>query len=48
MAQFSSLSGISEMNDTLKSIADQIGAQTELLTDIKAATAAPTPTTSSI
>lgn len=48
MAQFSSLSGISEMNDTLKSIADQIGAQTELLTDIKAATAAPTPTTPSI
>ena len=41
MAQFSSLAGISEMNDTLRAIADQIGAQTALLTDIRAATAAP-------
>jgi flagellar basal-body rod modification protein FlgD len=40
MAQFSSLAGISEMNDTLRAIADQIGAQTALLTDIRAATAA--------
>ncbi|RST31547.1 flagellar hook capping protein [Sphingomonas ginkgonis] len=46
MAQFSSLSGISQMNDTLKSIADQIGAQTKLLTDIKAATPASTSTSS--
>jgi len=48
MAQFSSLSGISEMNSTLKSIADQIGAQTALLTDIKAATATATPTPTTI
>lgn len=39
MAQFSSVAGISEMNTSLKSIADQISAQTQLLTDIKAATA---------
>jgi flagellar basal-body rod modification protein FlgD len=37
MAQFSSVAGISEMNVSLKSIADQIAAQTALLTDIKAA-----------
>lgn len=37
MAQFSSVAGISEMNVSLKSIAEQIGAQTELLADIKAA-----------
>jgi flagellar basal-body rod modification protein FlgD len=36
MAQFSSLSGINQMNGTLSSIADQIRAQTELLTEIKA------------
>jgi flagellar basal-body rod modification protein FlgD len=47
MAQFSSLAGIGEMNGTLKAIADQIGAQTALLTDIRAATAA-TPSTTSI
>ena len=38
MAQFSSVAGISEMNVSLKSIADQIAAQTALLTDIRAAT----------
>ena len=45
MAQFSSLAGISQMNDTLTSIADQIKAQTALLTDIKGTTPAPTPPT---
>lgn len=38
MAQFSSVAGISEMNTSLKSISDQISAQTELLASIKAAT----------
>ena len=47
MAQFSSLAGISETNTTLKSIADQLGAQTALLKDIKAAQIAATPTTQS-
>lgn len=37
MAQFSSVAGISEMNVSLKSIANQISAQTALLADIKAA-----------
>jgi flagellar basal-body rod modification protein FlgD len=37
MAQFSSVTGISEMNVSLRSIADQISAQTALLADIKAA-----------
>jgi flagellar basal-body rod modification protein FlgD len=37
MAQFSSVAGISEMNVSLKSIAEQISAQTVLLADIKAA-----------
>jgi len=46
MAQFSSLAGISQMNDTLTSIADQIKAQTALLTEIKAASAAAPSTTS--
>lgn len=41
MAQFSSVAGISEMNVSLKSIADQISAQTALLADIKAATGNP-------
>lgn len=41
MAQFSSVSGISEMNVSLKGIGDQIAAQTALLQDIKAASAAP-------
>jgi flagellar basal-body rod modification protein FlgD len=39
MAQFSSVAGISEMNVSLKGIADQIAAQTALLADIRAATA---------
>jgi flagellar basal-body rod modification protein FlgD len=38
MAQFSSVAGISEMNGSLKAIADQLSAQTDLLADIKAAT----------
>jgi flagellar basal-body rod modification protein FlgD len=38
MAQFSSVAGISEMNVSLKSIGDQIAAQTKLLSDIRAAT----------
>jgi flagellar basal-body rod modification protein FlgD len=37
MAQFSSVAGISEMNISLRGIADQISAQTALLADIKAA-----------
>lgn len=37
MAQFSSVAGISEMNVALKSISAQIGEQTALLADIKAA-----------
>ncbi len=37
MAQFSSVAGISEMNVSLRSIAEQISAQTALLADIKAA-----------
>jgi flagellar basal-body rod modification protein FlgD len=46
MAQFSSVSGISEMNISLRSIGDQIAAQTALLKDIKTATSAPaTPAT---
>ncbi|WP_422059265.1 flagellar hook assembly protein FlgD [Sphingopyxis sp.] len=47
MAQFSSLAGVSETNTVLKSISDQLAAQTALLKDIKAAqTPAPqtTPT----
>lgn len=46
MAQFSSLSGINQMNDTLSTIADQIRAQTALLTDIKSGAATPTTPTS--
>ena len=46
MAQFSSLSGINQMNSTLTSIADQIRAQTALLTDMKAATSNTTNTSS--
>ncbi|MBC6436489.1 flagellar hook capping protein [Nostoc sp. HG1] len=38
MAQFSSVAGISEMNISLKGIADQISAQTALLSDIRSAT----------
>jgi flagellar basal-body rod modification protein FlgD len=43
MAQFSSVAGISEMNVSLKSIADQIAAQTKLLGEIKANTVTPQP-----
>ena len=42
MAQFSSVAGISEMNTSLKSIAEQISAQTALLADIKSSSAAAT------
>jgi flagellar basal-body rod modification protein FlgD len=38
MAQFSSVAGISEMNVSLKDIADQIAVQTALLADIRTAT----------
>ncbi|MBL0925917.1 MAG: flagellar hook capping protein [Sphingomonadaceae bacterium] len=37
MAQFSSVAGISEMNASLRGIAEQISAQTALLADIKSA-----------
>ncbi len=43
MAQFSSVAGISEMNVSLQSIADQIAQQTALLQDIRAATSQPAP-----
>lgn len=43
MAQFSSVAGISEMNVSLKSIAEQISAQTALLADIMAASNPATP-----
>jgi flagellar basal-body rod modification protein FlgD len=36
MAQFSSVAGISEMNSSLKSIADQLATQTRLLGEIRA------------
>lgn len=45
MAQFSSLAGINELNETLTSIADQIRAQTALLTEIKASTSTAPSTT---
>lgn len=35
MAQFSSVAGISEMNGSLKAIADQLSEQTALLTDLR-------------
>lgn len=38
MAQFSSVAGISEMNTSLKGIADQIAKQTSLLQEIRKAT----------
>jgi flagellar basal-body rod modification protein FlgD len=38
MAQFSSVAGISEMNTSLKAIADQITAQTKLLGEIRTGT----------
>jgi len=42
MAQFSSVAGISEMNTSLKGIADQIKQQTALLTAIQTQTTPPT------
>jgi flagellar basal-body rod modification protein FlgD len=41
MAQFSSVTGISEMNISLQSIADQIREQTALLQDIRSASTPP-------
>lgn len=41
MAQFSSVAGISEMNSSLRSIADQISEQTRLLGQIRTASAPP-------
>jgi flagellar basal-body rod modification protein FlgD len=43
MAQFSSVTGISEMNISLQSIADQIREQTGLLQDIRGASNIPVP-----
>lgn len=45
MAQFSSLAGINQMNDTLTSISDRLGAQTTILTDIRNSTSTTNPTT---
>lgn len=42
MAQFSSVAGISEMNSSLRSIADQISEQTRLLGEIRTSSAPPT------
>jgi flagellar basal-body rod modification protein FlgD len=46
MAQFSSVAGISEMNTSLRGIAEQIAQQTDLLNQIRTGpiTPAPTPT----
>ncbi len=41
MAQFSSVAGIGEMNVSLKSIADQITAQTAILSEIRNRSEAP-------
>jgi flagellar basal-body rod modification protein FlgD len=41
MAQFSSVTGISEVNSSLKSMAAQMTEQTRLLSDIRAATLPP-------
>lgn len=41
MAQFSSVAGISEMNISLRSIAEQISTQTELLVGLRAPATAP-------
>ncbi len=38
MAQFSSVAGISEMNNSLKAISTQLASQTAILADIKVAT----------
>ncbi|MEK6638118.1 MAG: flagellar hook capping FlgD N-terminal domain-containing protein [Pseudomonadota bacterium] len=44
LAQFSSVAGISETNTSLRSIADQLKAQTALLNDIRSATLPPATT----
>ncbi len=41
MAQFSSVTGISEMNISLKGIAEQIAKQTQMLADIRTASTTP-------
>lgn len=41
MAQFSSVAGISEMNVSLRSIAEQISTQTELLAELRGPVTAP-------
>lgn len=41
MAQFSSVTGISEMNISLKGIAEQIATQTQMLADIRTASTTP-------
>ena len=46
LAQFSSVAGISETNSSLRSIAEQLGIQTALLGDIRAATLPPVSTAS--
>ncbi len=43
MAQFSSVAGISEMNTSLRGIAEQLAAQTALLSEIRAAGSPATP-----
>ncbi len=48
MAQFSSVAGISEMNTSLKGIADQIKQQTALLTAIQAQNTPTTPPTTGV
>jgi flagellar basal-body rod modification protein FlgD len=46
LAQFSSVAGISETNTSLRSISEQLRAQTALLGDIRAATLPPASTNS--
>jgi flagellar basal-body rod modification protein FlgD len=41
MAQFSSVTGITEMNSSLTAIAEQISAQTKILADIRSASTQP-------
>jgi flagellar basal-body rod modification protein FlgD len=43
MAQFSSVAGISEMNTSLRGIAEQLAAQTSLLSEIRGAGNQPAP-----
>jgi flagellar basal-body rod modification protein FlgD len=44
MAQFSSVAGIGEMNQSLKAIAEQIAEQTAILGEIRVASNAPSST----